>query len=493
MRLTNANEAKLRGGVQLATLPPMMKDAIKVTKGLSLDYLWVDCLCILQEGPGSDEDWEAHVREMRKTYQNCIVSIAAAAAESPNEPLFRRRIPSELRPDSFEVRDGRNCPTLAYTARWNDDLEHEREGRMLSKRGWVLQERMLSPRLITLSDRQFHWECSMTTACEAFPQGLPAVQGIHRFDIFPERLFRHDRSLGFQLHRDKGRADVDWHRFKILERYTQRSLSLPLKDKFVAIAAIMETLNAVPEIRPEDYIAGFLRRDLPVRLYWSTMNHSYDIPAIGSSEYRAPSWSWAAADEACRFFVPSLKPISEMSMEDPQWEVVDKRNPYGRVSSAKLVFHGPLITVAEGVDFSNFETLDAERAVASGRPRYLLPAVMREFATYTLTTGPGGSIYEGQMCLDNARYSNDGGPTIGHPMQLLPLGIYDNSDLKAAPPVRQLKGIVIKALEKGRFGADAYVRIGSFTVQPREMETRCDKKWISRMLSKLETRKVNLL
>jgi len=54
-----------------------MKDAIKITRRLGIKYPWIDCLCIIQDGPAG---WEVEAANMAYIYQNAYVTIEAAAS-----------------------------------------------------------------------------------------------------------------------------------------------------------------------------------------------------------------------------------------------------------------------------------------------------------------------------------------------------------------------------------------------------------------------------
>jgi hypothetical protein len=43
----------------------------------------------------------------------------------------------------------------------------------LSKRAWILQEHLLSPRTLHFSKAQVFWECREANACESYPEGFP--------------------------------------------------------------------------------------------------------------------------------------------------------------------------------------------------------------------------------------------------------------------------------------------------------------------------------
>ncbi|CAM1502476.1 Fc.00g044600.m01.CDS01 [Cosmosporella sp. VM-42] len=506
LKLSDENESELRQGIPLSRLQTMFQDAIETLRGLSLKYIWIDCLCIQQDGAHGAADWETHAVEMRRIYQNCAINIVAESARCPDEPLFQRRTPDEIRPAWVESRhDGIKSPYTVYTVCAVVALWRERFQGTLSKRGWVLQERMMSPRCLVLGTKQLFWECSEMKACEAFPQGLrrtflqPDVDDAQAsFDIIP--LFNYDNTS-----KEDNLRFRRFQHYSIVEDYTQRLLAMPTKDKLVAIAAIMETLNTTPGVPTDDYICGYLRRDLLEKLYWylPKKKHQYDVNAIGTPQYRAPSWSWAATDHACRFYQFSLKPFPYTSIEDVEWTLFNERNPYGRVSAARLVFRTGLIAinrpVPESSRVSNPEQRTGVHEVSIPHPLVAvgsfkgLPAeriklfTMGELYGCSVTVG-GNTLYDAHLGFDD-----DAAAVHQYPVYLLPLGLY------YVPVGEQqgwlVKGLIARALEKARFGLDAYVRVGTFTMRPTTKPKMLEKgePWVDVLWSSLERKTVNLL
>ncbi len=65
IKTTKANRAKHAAGIPLVILPPTIRDAVKVCRRLGLRYLWVDCLCIVQD---DDIDMDHEILSMASTY-----------------------------------------------------------------------------------------------------------------------------------------------------------------------------------------------------------------------------------------------------------------------------------------------------------------------------------------------------------------------------------------------------------------------------------------
>ncbi|KAH8746586.1 heterokaryon incompatibility protein-domain-containing protein, partial [Diaporthe sp. PMI_573] len=61
------------------TLSPVIQDAIEVCSKLSIRYLWVDALCILQGRHEKEvEDWDHESQQMYNIFGNAFVTICAA-------------------------------------------------------------------------------------------------------------------------------------------------------------------------------------------------------------------------------------------------------------------------------------------------------------------------------------------------------------------------------------------------------------------------------
>lgn len=67
--LTSDNYELLKSNIEISTIPRSFREAILACRNLSIEYLWIDSLCIVQSGDGSEEDWLTHATEMQSIYQ----------------------------------------------------------------------------------------------------------------------------------------------------------------------------------------------------------------------------------------------------------------------------------------------------------------------------------------------------------------------------------------------------------------------------------------
>ncbi|KAH7061770.1 heterokaryon incompatibility, partial [Paraphoma chrysanthemicola] len=75
--LKTTNLQQYQASIPTSQLPKNFIDAIAITEVLGLSYLWIDCLCIIQD---STSDWEIESANMDAVYLNATVTIAAGAA-----------------------------------------------------------------------------------------------------------------------------------------------------------------------------------------------------------------------------------------------------------------------------------------------------------------------------------------------------------------------------------------------------------------------------
>lgn len=76
-------------GFSITSLPKLFQDAIHVARELAVPHIWIDALCIIQQG-NDNKDWVTESDHMRSVYGNSFINIAASSAASLYESLFSR-------------------------------------------------------------------------------------------------------------------------------------------------------------------------------------------------------------------------------------------------------------------------------------------------------------------------------------------------------------------------------------------------------------------
>lgn len=234
--------------IPLDELPKTFRDAIHCARQFNIRYLWIDSLCILQDCP---EDWQAEAPTMHSVYSNSYLNIAASEAENPTEGLHPQKRAHLEQPFHFcfEVGEGQQIMKCHYD-NW-DDLA----GLVpLSQRGWVLQERLASPRTIHFMST-IVWECRESRASQASPALCRLV---------PEKIWQ-----GRNLHSNRSGSFSIWD--ETVEVYSQCHLTKP-EDKLVAISGLARIMQTFTKC---DYLAGMWRADLAKAMLWAPHQSSH--------------------------------------------------------------------------------------------------------------------------------------------------------------------------------------------------------------------------
>jgi hypothetical protein len=157
LQTVNGNISSLKHSISFDALPKTFKDAVTITRELQVPYLWIDSLCIIQDNP---EDWAREAKLMEDVFSSAYCTIAASCAQGTDDGFLKPRRGRQ----SVEMRTEANSPFYICELIDNFRLDVEQGG--LNKRGWVLQERVLSRRTIYIAENQAYWECGKGVRCE---------------------------------------------------------------------------------------------------------------------------------------------------------------------------------------------------------------------------------------------------------------------------------------------------------------------------------------
>ncbi|RYF40751.1 MAG: HET domain-containing protein, partial [Cytophagaceae bacterium] len=221
LRTTSINRHLFAQGIEWNLLPRTFQDAISFVRKLNISYLWIDSLCIIQD---NDLDWQQQSAEMASIYQNAYITLAATASANASGECFT----------PVHLRSGRDRKPLAimklldgseYSLSTRPPLHHE--GFPLLQRGWVYQERVLSPRVLHFVTEELVWECTSLLDCECGSE-----------------------EITWSFHRPLKGQSVDWH--GVVEDYTRLALTNP-SDIFPALSGIAKMTAAHLQ---DKYVAG---------------------------------------------------------------------------------------------------------------------------------------------------------------------------------------------------------------------------------------------
>jgi hypothetical protein len=317
--LKTDNLAEFSQQIPSNALPKTFQHAIEITRYLGLQFLWIDSLCIIQD---DSNDWRRESVLMTQIYGASRINLAASGATNGSEgcffdrhPAWRCQIPTPMNGSLFK----------ASQQLWDCYPDNFRKSLLdmpLSKRGWVLQERMLARRTLHFTRTEVFWECDSMFASETFPNGLPPKTSN---DVSITK-----RPLSTNI----------WP--EIVKRYSQCLLTFQ-KDKLVAVSGLAQLTQKETKAK---YAAGLWMDHLEYQLCWRAnpwvgddvpeylFMNQWRIP----NSYRAPSWSWASVDAIIHH--PTLTPLngdrSYISFHHVHVENEPPGNAFGEVVSAHL-------------------------------------------------------------------------------------------------------------------------------------------------------------
>ena len=197
------------------SLSQNLQDAITITLGLGFSYIWIDSLCIIQydhsqetnaDTSVEEQDWKTESQKMGGVYSGAACTIASTASATSAGGCFHKRTLKNLRPCKVGVSSqDALVPDWIYV-RADDifDFEHGVDLAPLNTRGWVMQERLLSRRILHFGANMIYWECCRRSASELNPAGYV----YKRFPEDFEDYYRPPLQLGDTRRRGNLRREI---------------------------------------------------------------------------------------------------------------------------------------------------------------------------------------------------------------------------------------------------------------------------------------------
>ncbi|KAK0707035.1 heterokaryon incompatibility protein-domain-containing protein [Lasiosphaeria miniovina] len=324
-----------------ADLPANFRDAIIITRELSIRYLWIDSLCILQD---SKLDWAAESKKMGTIYRDSAVTVSAVVAHNSAvgildpRPMYRSTpAPTTLR--VYEDRTRREEVRVEWVDAEDECLRNLALRGPLFTRAWTLQEFILSSKHVLYGNRQMYWRCPAgfksaddSPGDNKFPtESYHALSDVVHFN--PLEKLAHDGPLSRE-------ACLDDY-YDLVVEYSSRNITFD-SDKFPAFSGVAQRLQPVIG---GDYLAGLWSSDFCRGLLWyAGVGQCIHVP-----QYRAPSWSWAVSNDEVLFGNNREDPLlpSGHKAQLVGYSVVlqDETTPFGELTSAYLVLKAPTKTL----------------------------------------------------------------------------------------------------------------------------------------------------
>ena len=368
LRLTGSNIGDLFSNIPQDSMPQVFQEVINIVRGLSIRFLWIDALCIIQEGEESLEDWRKESARMDEVYSNSAICIAASRARDPEDSCYGDRgcfiTPTEISGYGLNIDDDRF--TLLSWSHYVDGL-HQMP---LGSRAWAFQERLLPPRVLSFGRSELFWDCNtQPNVCETFPAGPPEVMVtplaspssgprplLYEFPLAKSPITpgRSPATLTSVLTPSIFRSTLvkASHRiwYGLITEYNKKVLTYPVKDKLVALSAIA---SRVAVAFSDVYIAGHFWQMLPHSLMWEYFPVTHFPKPLRRfnrlKQYEEsrepcpiPSWSWASVegDLNFRFCETVPRKYTLATPNEYTLELASSSDPCGEIISASLQLTG---------------------------------------------------------------------------------------------------------------------------------------------------------
>ncbi|KAI1761141.1 hypothetical protein GGR53DRAFT_522602 [Hypoxylon sp. FL1150] len=291
------NIDQLRRSIDPDDIPPLFKDAVSIVRGLGFKYIWIDSLCIIQD---DKQDWAHEAGRMEQVFSGAYVTIAASSAKSSNEGFLEPREPRSCVQLSTQ-NSGRVyvCPNI-------DNFHQDVELGALNRRGWVLQERVLSRRSIYFSSTQVYWECSDGVHCETLTRLHNSKSGFLGDANFPESALKHYRDGRQVLVQD------------LYERYSELAFTEP-SDRSMAILGLQKRLK---EAFKTKVAFGLLDTYFARGLLWKRRGMRMMKRIDWRDGRPVPSWSWLSKEGSIKYM--------DLQYSKVDWATEEYSNPISR-------------------------------------------------------------------------------------------------------------------------------------------------------------------
>jgi hypothetical protein len=265
-----------------------------IARKLGIRYVWIDSLCIVQD---DKVDWEREAPKMSQYYQFSTLSVACT------EPCLELGLFTQFSDDyhpwsrlaRLPYRDARGHHSgWFYIYRRKHEIhkqyEHEIKNSELLRRGWIVQEWILSRRILWYTPSGLYWECVSEPARTSFGEKLD----IHH---------RNTQNISLELKTsfDFSQGDSYDHWYRMVEMYAPTFLSKVAQDRMLALSSLARAIQG--RLRHENesqievgdqtnlagaYCAGLWLQDIHRGMLWTMTSQADVTPKLEN----AASWSW---------------------------------------------------------------------------------------------------------------------------------------------------------------------------------------------------------
>ncbi|KAI1774428.1 HET-domain-containing protein [Hypoxylon cercidicola] len=329
IKTTKGTLPQRKEGIRWDVLCPTFQDVVSIVRQLGLRYLWIDSLCIVQD---DNEDWEKESSKMASIYGSAYLTIAATKSPNHDGGCFAEMKPQFQAREVSVTTSGEEKLTLFF----RQSLPHctrlicspEQAGEFpLLDRGWVFQERLLSPRVLHFQNNELSWECLSESLCEcnepdeSIPMAPIRAPFRHAFSLSTRQSPKVDHARVFG--KDSPRAIANrWH--ELVQEYSGLKMTFQ-KDILPALSGLARHMASLRGNEP--YAAGLWSGTIFIDMLW----FAEDDQARRPDEWRGPTWSWVSTTSAVKYPEGIMYAITQLYLEVIDSNVrVSTEDVYGR-------------------------------------------------------------------------------------------------------------------------------------------------------------------
>ncbi|XXG98940.1 hypothetical protein Hte_005273 [Hypoxylon texense] len=262
-------------------------DILKLARQLAVQYVWIDSLCIIQNGDDGN-DWRKEAVKMADYYQRALLTVFATSG-STEHGLFppKASLPPKLARLPYHNSDGLR-EGFFYAYSYNQNVHHKYNSSVpnseLRTRGWVLQEWILSNRIVCFTPYGMFFECQ--TEMPSNERG--------------EVVGRQWTQRPMENRTISALPPNSNYWYGIVQVNSSLSFTMPEKDRIVALSGIARELRESAGVesskahpRPQEtlaYVSGLWLNDLLCGLLWERNTPE----GISARLPGFPTWSWAS-------------------------------------------------------------------------------------------------------------------------------------------------------------------------------------------------------
>jgi hypothetical protein len=304
LKTSNAATLAVPGALQNESLPRSIADALHLTEVLGVGYLWIDALSILQDDPA---DKKAQIAAMNGIFSASFVTIVAASGDDADgglpglrpgtrfleqeEVVVKLPATQDMGVDDSPAEAGLSLMTTLEPMKFPG--LHYLEQTLWNSRGWTMQERVLSRRVLIFTKEQVYWVCQGANFCEEsyFEEPILPFNRFHHsaLEMTLQRSFRN-------FYESQDPQVRFWAQYQdLVARFTRRRFTYD-GDVYDGFSAILDALS---KMSGHEFLWGLPRSRFELGLLWNTFTGQHRRKALStlpmtSKNFRVPfpSWSW---------------------------------------------------------------------------------------------------------------------------------------------------------------------------------------------------------